>query len=229
MRSVLTPDYQRDGVTLYLGDAIEIVPQLGTVAAVVTDPPYGIGKWSANATGGFMTRAKAKECAAWDVAPTPGTLLSLAERGRTVIWGANYLGLPAWRTPLVWDKDQQGMHFAEVEIAWTNFDFGSARILHCPIKQEETFGHKRHPTQKPIAVMAWSIRQTRVPTGSIVLDPYLGSGTTAIAAVRLGCKAIGVEMCREYFDIAVKRIDAELRQGRLPFKETANGQDTASD
>jgi DNA modification methylase len=193
----------------------QVIETLPTVAAVVTDPPYGIGKWSANSTGGYMTKDEADATSEWDEAPTREDLLKLAALGVCVMWGGNYLDLPPCRTPLVWDKDQKGMHFAEVEIAWTNFVFGSARILACPIKKHETFGNKCHPTQKPIRVMSWSVQQTRVEMGQTVLDPYMGSGTTGIACIRTGHKFIGIEKDKRHFETACERIERELSQGVL--------------
>lgn len=210
-----------EGVTLILGDCLQM--ELPAVDAVISDPPYGIGGWSANSTGGFMTAEEARKTKAWDEVPSAADLLRLAALGTTVFWGGNYLGLPAWRSPLIWDKYQKDMHFAEAEIAWTNFDFGTARILFCPIKQQETFGAKVHPTQKPIRVMSWSIEQARVPFGGVVFDPFMGSGTTAIACLRTGRKFIGVERDPVHFETAVKRVRRELEECVFEFAKRQDG------
>jgi DNA modification methylase len=72
-----------------------------------------------------------------------------------------------------------------------------------------------HPTQKPVAVMAWCMTQAKVPEGATVLDPYMGSGSTIIAAIRTGRKAIGIEKAPEHFKTACERIKRELAQGDL--------------
>ena len=70
---------------------------------------------------------------------------------------------------------------------------------------------KEHPTQKPLDVMKWCIE--RLPSGcSTILDPFMGSGTTGVACVKLGRKFIGIEIEPKYFDIACKRISEALKQ-----------------
>ena len=69
-----------------------------------------------------------------------------------------------------------------------------------------------HPTQKPVIVMAWTLEQLKVPIGATVLDPFMGSGTTAIACIRTGRKFIGIEIDQGYFKIACDRIRRELQQ-----------------
>ena len=72
-----------------------------------------------------------------------------------------------------------------------------------------------HPTQKPKKVMEWCIEQIPLRPGSLIIDPFMGSGTTGIDATNLGHKFIGVEMDEEYFDIACNRIEQAQRQGKL--------------
>ena len=74
-----------------------------------------------------------------------------------------------------------------------------------------------HPTQKPVVVMTWCMEQAKVPEGATVLDPYMGSGTTAIACIRTGRRFIGIEIDPVHFATAVKRVRAELAQGVLPL------------
>ncbi len=208
----MTPYYDHAGITIYHGDCREILPDLLKADLLLTDPPYGIGSWSVNPSGGFMTEREAEKINGWDVRLLDADLLQILSRGKyAVMWGSNYFSLPPSPRVLVWDKEQQGMHFAEVEIAWTNFDFGTSRIIHCPLKSQEVFGarsERQHPTQKPVSVMSWCIHLAgEVQT---ILDPFMGNGTTLRAAKDLGRKAIGIEIEERYCEIAAKRMAQEV-------------------
>lgn len=201
--------------TLYLGDCREILPTLGKVDAVVTDPPYGI---AATWKGGFSAKhgwAKAERESglrnAWDgQPPTAETMrLVLTAGDQQIIWGGNYFELPPSRCWLVWNKPERGFTLAEAELAWTSRD-NVVRVFDAPRSEPD----REHPTQKPVALMAWCVQKT---TGTI-LDPFMGSGTTGVACAKLGRKFIGVEIEPRYFDIACKRIEEAYRQPRL-FEE----------
>lgn len=69
-----------------------------------------------------------------------------------------------------------------------------------------------HPTQKPVAVLKWMIERLKLPKGSTVFDPYMGSGSTGIAALALGLSFVGCEIEAEYFDTARKRIEQAARE-----------------
>ena len=101
---------------------------------------------------------------------------------------------------------------SDFELAWTNFDKISSRFKY-PIGG---YNKERvdHPTQKPVALMVWCIEKYTNP-GDLILDPFLGSGTTAVAAIRTGRRFIGMEISPEYCAIAQKRVDAELAQYKL--------------
>ena len=204
----MNPYYSDDSCTIYHGDCREILPSI-EADAVVTDPPYGVGSWSATG-GNSLTPAEADEINRWDVVPAAETLSLALGRRVAVVWGGNYLCglLGPFRTPLLWDKGIRGMHFADGELAWTNFDFGSLRILSYPLAASEVKGNRFHPTQKPVAVMAWSIEQTR--SVGTILDPFMGSGTTLRAAKDLGRKAIGIEIEERYCEIAAQRLGQEV-------------------
>ncbi len=219
--------------TLYLGDCRDVVatwPECFSVSGVVTDPPYGI---SADATmakqGGtkYGNAAAAKrhyDATDWDSAPPSAELLlSLIERGQNaILFGGNYFGLPASRCWLVWDKENGTNEFADCELAWTNIDKPVRRIRHMwngmlRKGQEE---RSDHPTQKPIGVMKWAIGHLPNREGTI-LDPFMGSGTTGVAAVQMGRSFIGVEREPKYFDIACKRIEDAQRQGDFLLGDAA--------
>ena len=188
--------------TLYRADCREVLPLLPKVDAVVTDPPYGIGI-AAN-----PVRQK-HERKAWDNSvPCPTVLDALRERSAwQIIWGGNYFGLPASQGFLVWDKVQpQDFSLAMCEQAWTNIQ-APAKIF----KRHVVSFSKEHPTQKPLELMQWCIE--RLPIGcTTILDPFMGSGTTGVACVKLGRKFIGVEIDAGYFETACKRIEAAYAQ-----------------
>lgn len=213
---------------LFLGDCRDILPTLGRVDAVVTDPPYGIKADSTMAKasgfkGGGMLAAKSHyEATEWDNEPVDAALLKLVrDAGRwNVIFGGNYYDCPPASCWLVWDKEVNG-HFADCELAWTNLPKAVRRIRHMwngmlRKGQEDRHGH---PTQKPVEVMKWCIGHLPDPNETI-LDPFMGSGTTGVAAVQMGRKFIGIEREPKYFDIACKRIEDAQRQGDF-FVEAA--------
>lgn len=198
--------------TLYLGDCREILPTLTHVDAIVTDPPYGIGM-----DGGKVGKAeyakKDWDGEAVDVAPL------LAMELPSIIWGGNYFLLPPAAKWLVWDKRNDQTTFADCELAWTNLA-GAVRQFRWmwsgPYQQER---EKRwHPTQKPLKLMKWCL--DFLPKADTILDPYLGSGTTGVAAAIMGKGFVGIERDPEFFEIACKRIEDAQRQGDL-FVEAA--------
>jgi site-specific DNA-methyltransferase (adenine-specific) len=199
-----------EGVTLHLGDCREILPTLPKVDAVVTDPPYGIGHlWK----GGFNERhgwGKAKDESItrneWDEKPLSVEMIRLVrEAGNTsIIWGGNYFELPPARCWLIWTKPERGFTLAEAELAWTNID----TVVRVFDGNRSDFG-REHPTQKPLDLMKWCVEKSKAQT---ILDPFMGSGTTGVAAVKLGRKFIGIEIEPKYFDIARRRISDALKQ-----------------
>jgi len=206
---------------LYLGDCREILPELEGVDALVTDPPYGISFAHAGG-GGKLARSTSfggVSIVGDDQPFDPAPWLAFPE---VVLWGANHFAsrLPDASRWLTWDK-RDGVcsnDQADCEHAWTNLG-GPARIKrhlwNGMLKQSERGVVREHPTQKPIAVMEWCVEQT---SGHVVLDPYMGSGTTGMACVKLGRKFIGIEIEPKYFDIACRRIEEAWKQPRL-FEE----------
>jgi site-specific DNA-methyltransferase (adenine-specific) len=193
---------------LYLGDCLEILPTLPKVDAVITDPPYGIGITRSNR----LAVSRGMGGGNWDDAPPdPATLAAIVAKGaQAIVWGGNYFGLPPARCVLVWDKQNDGRDFADLEMAWTNID-AVARIFRMrPMNMD---GGKEHPTQKPSRLMKWCLDRLADP--QTVLDPFMGSGTTGVACAQLGRKFIGIEIEPKYFDIACERIDNAYRQQRM--------------
>ena len=226
----LRPDYERGGVRLFLGDALEILSQLdaGSVDAVVTDPPYGVAtnvgtcvSAASVAYAGGEYRKDWEPICGDDHPFDPAPLLALSLP--TVLWGANNYAsaLPDSGGWIVWDKRRGGTlcpnwHGSDAELAWTNLANHVRVFSHmwAGFRRDSEVGKHLHPTQKPIELMAWCCERA---TEGAVLDPFMGSGTTGVACVRTGRKFVGIEIEPKYFDIAVRRIDAELRQGRFEF------------
>jgi site-specific DNA-methyltransferase (adenine-specific) len=227
-------EHLADGVTLYLGDCREILPTLPKVDAVVTDPPYGQDyKVNTFYAGGSREKAVVQRNGKkLIVSPTiyepifgdkepfdPLPWLNLARE--VLLFGAHKFAdrLPpgGW---LVWDKVPTGKvrDQGDGEAAWLNRDqpMRIFRLLWDGLcvgegaRHEVTAGQKRfHPAQKPEMLMRWCLKFIE---GEMILDPFMGSGTTGVAAVKLGRKFIGIEIEPKYFDIACKRISDALKQ-----------------
>jgi DNA modification methylase len=210
--------------TLYLGDCKSILPTLGRVDAVVTDPPYGIGESSKN----FASRSKLANAdkyirSEWDKEPPPAWLIGmLRDMSRwQIIFGGNYFDLPPSSCWLVWDKKNGSNDFADCELAWTNLPKAVRRIewlWNGMIRKGSDV--REHPTQKPLGVMAWAVDQLPADARTIC-DPFMGSGTTGIAALQSGRSFVGVEREPAYFEIACQRISESLAAPKL-FAEPAD-------
>jgi site-specific DNA-methyltransferase (adenine-specific) len=186
---------------LYLGDCREILPLLPKVDAVVTDPPYGMNALDGSRTKRLYGDDRKNN---WDRSPpTPEVMrLAMQRANHSIIWGSNYLAssLPPHKCFLVWNKPHVA-HLetrSSAEIAFTSID-GPADAISMRADQDPL-----HPTQKPVGLMRWCIQQ--LPDARTILDPFMGSGTTGVAAVKLGRKFIGIEIEPRYFEIACKRI-----------------------
>ncbi len=206
-----------EGVTLHMGDCVTILPTLPRVDAIVTDPPYGIG-FAAQPTR--YQRANGMAKTEWDaIAPQEAVALALSRARNAIIWGGNYFTLPPSRGWLAWSKAGNAPSMADLEMAWTSIDM-NARSFEKSVKSaslEKNLQTAAHPTQKPVALMEWSIGF--LPDARTICDPFMGSGTTGVAAVRMGRRFVGIEIVPEYFDIACRRIADALARPSL-FIET---------
>lgn len=224
---VPAPDWQtEDGsVMLYHGDCIDLMDRLqDAVQAVVSDPPYGI-RYSPGGGGGGIRRKDGsryeKRFTGADVVhgddrdfdPTPILQLDIP----TILWGGNHYcsRLPDASRWLIWDKRRGTTtnDFADCEMAWTNCG-GVARLRshlwNGMLKDSERGIPRVHPTQKPIEIMQWCLEF--VPDNAVILDPYMGSGTTGVACIRQGRKFMGIEIEKRFFDVACQRINDEWQQ-----------------
>jgi len=197
--------------TLYLGDCMEILPTLGKVDAVITDPPYGLGE-KLNGNGewskGFHVAPE------WDKSTIPLEFIKnlICISKEAVVWGGNYYDLGISRGWLLWDKCQEHTS-AHAEMAWTNLDI-PVRTYRLSRVEAYSKMDKQHPTQKPLGLIEWCIDKCK-SNPQTILDPFMGSGTTGVAAVRMDRKFIGIEREQKYFDIACKRIEQEQAQTKL--------------
>lgn len=200
---------------LYQGDCLEIMPTLDNVDALVTDPPYGIGEAAGkNESRGNLATAKDFGVSSWDDVPAFDAVAeAMLIADHHIIFGGNYYPLSPTSCWLVWDKLNGDNDFADCELAWTNLKKAVRRIQFRWNGMIRQNGEQRgdHPTQKPIEVMRWCINH--LPVGVMtIFDPFMGSGTTGVACVKLGHKFIGIELEPEYFDIACKRIEQAYAQ-----------------
>jgi len=195
---------------LYHADCVDVMPFLDKVDAVVTDPPYGIGEAAGkNKSRGKLAVSKDYGDDDWDNEPCSPLLISMIRNISTnqIIFGGNYFELPPTKCWLIWDKENGSSDFADCEMAWTNLN-KAVRLIKFMWngmlrKNNEPRGD--HPTQKPVEVMRWCIGHLPVNSTSI-LDPFMGSGTTGVASVKMGKSFIGIEREKKYFDIACQRI-----------------------
>ncbi len=205
-----------DGITIVLGDCREILPSI-EADVLVTDPPYGMG-WSfdgqgsgKHAQGGRSSRYAGMTISGDKEDFDPSYLLGFHH---IVLWGFHHFPQHLSRgTVLVWVKkrnDAYGSFLSDADLAWVK---GGCGVYLSPTINPASFQRERvHPTQKPVEIMVWSIERAG-GTGTI-LDPFMGSGTTLLAAKNLGRKAIGIEIEEKYAAIAVER----LRQEVLPLE-----------
>ena len=208
----MKPYYDHAGITIYHGDCRDFVTLRAD--AVVTDPPYGIN-WvpRVNHRGDDQVWIDDKQF-------DPRPWLSVGRYH--LFWGAQYFSdkVPVSESWLTWvkrpinaDFSRDSRSYATTELAWCDFGCKPAFICHvwdggmrAGKAQNRTFCH---PSQKPLEVMAWCVE--KLPTdAAAVLDPFMGSGTTLVAAKEAGRRAIGIEIEERYCEVAAKRLAQEV-------------------
>lgn len=214
---------------LYCGDERLVSPWFPEADALVCDPPYGINvaamtgrsrnRWNTHRRSVEYSFAIAGDDRPFDTAP-------FLAWPRVVLFGGNHFGsrLPDASCWLVWDKrdGSSSDHQADCELAWSNLP-GPARLyshkwrgmIRAGEENLSRGGLRVHPMQKPVALMAWVLQQCRLPAGALVLDPFMGSGSLGVAAVRLGLRYVGVEIDPQHFAVACSRIADAARQPSL--------------
>ncbi len=206
-----------EGVTLHLGDCREILPTLGNVDAVVTDPPFGVGNF-VQTTGRLMGRGRGVgKAVEWNEEPPAAEIFAMlrAMSKHRIIWGANFFNCFEDRGgAIVWLKGQKMPNFSKADIASCTH-FQKTEIVEIPWTNF-TVTHKAetdHPCERPVELYSWCIKY--LPPCKSFLDPYMGSGSVGVAAVNMGKEFIGIERHEPYFDDACRRISKATRQDDL--------------
>ena len=214
--------------TLYLGDCMEILPTLGKVDAVITDPPYGVDLGSTKGGGGahglsleaYASYADTYENYVSQIVPALRTAIAGSSRAAIFI-GPHIHELPKFDAlGGVYCSAATGRHqwgfknFLPVLFYGTYPDLHKGAHYPTVIASNETAEKNGHPVPKPLGWMHWLVNLT-TRRGETALDPFMGSGTTGVAAAQLGRSFIGIEREPKYFDIAVKRIEQAVAQGQL--------------
>lgn len=207
---------------LFLADCKTVLAGLPFGGVLVTDPPYGIG-YKVNSrpprdTGLLPHPTLPQEPIHGDSeAFDPSHLMG--RFSRMAIFGGNHMdGLPAGGRTIIWDKrrDSKPDSHSDCEICWTNVP-GADRIHRQKwrgmIREgEENLSRSRklHRNQKPVALLDFVFDQIGVQRGQIVVDPYMGSGSTGVVAIRRGNPFVGIEIDPHHFEVAVDRLRAEF-------------------
>jgi site-specific DNA-methyltransferase (adenine-specific) len=234
--------------TLYLADCMDVMRDMPDKAfdLAIVDPPYGdgggIGRTRSGAdsadgsnamtppkvsrTGGTWAKKYQTEggCPSdirhWDFAPPPEYFKELFRVSkRQIVWGGNYFSLPPSQNFIVWRKltISEGFSMAMAEYAWTNIP-GNAKIFECA--PQGTVNNPRfHPTQKPVALYKWLLKNYTKP-GDKILDTHGGSGSSVIACLDMGYSITWIEKDVNYFEAALKRIKDFAAQPKLPMDDT---------
>jgi DNA modification methylase len=217
-------------VRLIRGDCTLIAPTLEGVDAVITDPPYGMNWDTDNSrfSGGNVASVarRGNGPGTNDGKPiinddTPFDPVLWITYPKCVLFGSNHYAqrLPVGTT-LVYIKryDEAFQSFlSDAEVAWMKGGHG----VYCrrDLSMARGANDRKHPSQKPVGIMVWCMDMAKVQPGSLILDPFMGSGTTLIAAMRTGRRAIGIEIDPKHYQTAVDRVRRELSQLTLPMQD----------
>lgn len=208
------------------GDCLEVMKTFADKSfdLVLTDPPYGLdyAKSENHKQGKFGKQSSFHEDSEWDSSIPPkeyfGEIFRVSKN--QIVWGGQYFTqfLPPKRCWIVWDKVNDDFYsLPDGDLAWTSFD-SRIRFFRRPHGMDKGFMTKRengggnfHPTQKPKELMKWCIEtyKDRDIGSFTILDPFMGSGTTLLAAKELGYSATGIEISEKYCEIARSRLAQE--------------------
>lgn len=211
--------------TLYCGDCRDVLPLIGKIDAVITDPPYGLGERKGTISkernrNNYLSFDDSRDAIEHEIVPRFLAALSIAKRGIITPGGKCFSFYPA---PV-----DIGMAFQPATSSMTHWGRATCQPIFYygkdpmagktirPIHYQLTEAPEKngHPCPKPIGFMRWMVDRGSMD-GEIVLDPFMGSGTTGVAAIQLGRKFIGIERDERYFEIACRRIEQAVAQGQL--------------
>jgi len=169
----------------------------------IVDPPYGWGKLKGRNVNGDSE---------WNISPTKEYFDELTRvSANQIIWGGNYFGLPANRHFIIWDKKQPIDQFARCEYAWSSMERNATVFEYTYFGNVNSDPNRFHPTQKPIALYSWLLTNY-AKKGDNILDTHLGSGSSRIAAYKLGFDFWGCEIDKDYFDASEKRFKQAINE-----------------
>jgi site-specific DNA-methyltransferase (adenine-specific) len=221
--------YERDGITIYHGNCSDVLPHV-SADVIVTDPPYGTGGWRRNESGAGSNPSAVLVREDWDdgavdwlrLTAAPVVAFWPAAHAEKLLVAASATGRVKHRTLYMKKLDPKpqvgGRTKWSIEPIWVMSADGFVLVGGEDITESSTprLGRDRdatgHPYQKPESVMVWLV--SKLPSHCSVIDPFMGSGTTLVAAKRLGRRAVGVEAEEKWCEIAAKR----LEQGTLPME-----------
>lgn len=203
------------------GDCLEVMKKIpdGAVDLVLTDPPYGVkrdggfgGAHGFRGSGRKIVRRQYSDDWDGDIPPRETfNIITTWQACTVLIFGGNFFShiLPRSSHWIFWDKKQTMPTFGDGELLWTNIKRHSVRKIELEynglIGKEE---NRQHPTQKPLKLLRLLVKE-HTCINEIVCDPFLGSGTTAVAAKQLGRRFIGIEINMDYCKIAEDRLRQE--------------------
>jgi len=175
----------------------------------IVDPPYGIGITDSGRLGKYNTNKNRWD----DHAPTDDYFNELFRITKhQIVWGGNYFDLPPTRCFIIWDKKQpQGVSFASCELAWTNFEASAKTFYMSPMNTSE---NRIHPTQKPVALYKWLLKNYAKP-GDKILDTHVGSASSLIACYDMGFDAVGFELDKDYYEQSMQRLEDFMAQIKI--------------
>ena len=195
----------------------------------IADPPYGMGNSRCNKSrhsgnGKLANRVlnmNAEAFEKWDIAPSQEYFDELFRVSKhQIIWGGNYFNLTPTRGIICWDKCQPWENFSQWEMAWTSFDTPASLF-----RFDNRTGDKIHPTQKPIALYCWLLDKY-AKSDYKIFDPYLGSGSSRIAAYKKGFDFYACELDKDYYEAQEERFRREclgeikLTNGKVAVQQT---------
>jgi len=209
----------RSKIELYNVDCLPFMKQCddNQFDLAIVDPPYGIERFKkpSGTTRFKSSKLMQEEGLTWDKKPSQEYWIELFRISKNqIVWGANNFEMPPSEYFCIWNKKQTVDNFASAEYAWVSmglkkpakiFDYGIHKHNHTT---------KIHPTQKPVDLYRWLL-QNYAEEGQTIFDSHLGSGSIAVACDDMGFDLVGLEIDKDYFNKANKRIELARRQRSL--------------